>query len=211
MLRIALPLLLLAACSPSDNPDGAGGAAPIAAADTAGAVSLGATGERLAPGRYTRDAFAPSVFFEVGEGWTAAQVAAGFFDVQQDVGSLDVIAVQFGNVAEDSGAAAALSALRQREHLTVTQPETVHVGGRPGVRVVVETTDPATTQPPVFREVLRVTAGPIGIASARRLQVTFLDTSAGVLAILVGGSVAQWARTLEVAQPVVESVRIVER
>lgn len=172
---------------------------------------LGAPGEQLAPGRYTRAEFTPRVTFEVGTGWTAEQVAEGFFDVQQNVGSLDVIAVQFGNVAGHSSAAAALAALQAQQHLHVTDPEIVEAGGRRAARVVVETTDPRDSQPPIFRPVLSVTAGPIGIASARRLQLTLLDTPHGVLALLVGGSIAAWERTMQIAMPVVESVEFGER
>ena len=169
---------------------------------------LGAPGERLAAGRYTRAAFLPHVSFEVGDGWTAQQVAEGFFDVQREVGSPDVIAVQFANVVAHATATAVLAALRGNPHLRVDGGEPVEIGRHRGFRVVVQTTDPVDTAPPVFREVLRVPAGPISIASARRLQLTLLDTPRGVLGILVGGSVARWDRTLEVARPVVESVRI---
>ena len=55
--------------------------------------------EQLAFGSYTRSDFIPRVAFEVSGGeWYAVQAAAGFFDIQQDVGSPHVIALQFGNV-----------------------------------------------------------------------------------------------------------------
>jgi hypothetical protein len=169
---------------------------------------LGGGQEWLAPGRYTRAEFGPRVTFEVGPGWTAEQVAEGFFDVQRDVGTPDVIAVQFANVVGHATAAAVIAALRGNPHLRLDGGEPVEVGRYRGFRAVVQTTDPVASDPPVFREVVSVPAGPIGIASARRLQLTLLDTPRGVLGILVGGSIARWHRTLEVARPVVESVRI---
>lgn len=171
---------------------------------------MGAAGERLEPGRYTRDGFEPRITFEVGEGWTAEQVAAGFFDVQQDVGSLHVIAVQFTRPLGSATALETADRVAATQGLSVSEPERVTVAGLDAIRMVVETTDPVDLQPPMFREVLAVPAGPISIASGRRLQLTILDTSDGVLAILVGGSIANWPITLEVAMPVVESVTIGE-
>lgn len=199
--------LLLASCAPAGGASGV--SRPSAPAARAGAVTyLGAPGERLPPGRYTRADFLPTVSFEVGDGWTAEQVAAGFFDIQREVGSPDVIAVQFANVVGHETAAAVVGALRDNPYLRVDGGEPVEVGRYRGFRVVVQTKDPVASVPPVFREVVSVPAGSIGIASARRLQLTLLDTPRGVLGILVGGSIVQWDRTLEAALPVVESVRI---
>src|SRR5262245_66616600 len=59
------------------------------------AQSLSAS-PRLAAGRYTRAGFEPRITFEVSDGaWAAVQLFDGFFDIQQDVGSPDVLAVQF--------------------------------------------------------------------------------------------------------------------
>ena len=58
-------------------------------------AELTATGEPLDPGRYTRASFAPTITLELDGSWQAVQLAGGFFDVQQEVGSPDVIAVQF--------------------------------------------------------------------------------------------------------------------
>ncbi|HEX6069263.1 MAG TPA: hypothetical protein VFZ18_05550, partial [Longimicrobiaceae bacterium] len=120
----------------------------------------------------------------------------------------DVIAVQFANVVGHATAAGVVAALRDNPNLRVDGGEPAEVGRYRGFRAEVQTTDPVASDPPVFREVVSVPAGPIGIASARRLQLTLLDTPRGVLGILVGGSIARWDRTLEVARPVVESVRI---
>ena len=50
--------------------------------------------------------------------------------------------------------------------------------------------------------------GPISLASARRLRSYWLDLTDGPLTILVGGSIAQWKRTLAEAEPVLASLRI---
>jgi hypothetical protein len=57
-------------------------------------------------------------------------------------------------------------------------------------------------------QVLRVPAGPLAISPERRLWVSFFDTPNGVLAVMVGGSVARWEDSLAIAEPVLESVRI---
>lgn len=53
------------------------------------------TGQPLEAGRYTRSGFAPRIELELDGSWQAVQLFEGFFDVQQDVGTPDVIAVQF--------------------------------------------------------------------------------------------------------------------
>jgi hypothetical protein len=223
-------VLLLAACAPSVDPSTVAtptmAPTPVtspsasASGDDGSAMVLGPPGQELEPGRYTRDDFEPRVTFEVSTGWTAQQVAPGFFDVQQGVGTLDVIAVQFArplgfadsatSMVQTSSAADAVAALQANSDLTVTQPDATEVGGLDAIRVAVETTDPADTQPPIMRPVLSVAAGPISIASGRRLAVTLIETPEGLLAILVGGSVANWGATLSAAGPVVESIQIGE-
>jgi hypothetical protein len=146
------------------------------------------------------------VTFEVGEGWVAQQVAPGFFDIEDVPGSLDVIAVQFANVTEAETAGDALDEILRQPNLRFGESEKIEMAGLTALRVVVETTDPPATNPPIFRPVLTVTAGPISIGSARRLQVSLLDVDGAVLAILVGGSIANWEATLAIASPVVESV-----
>jgi hypothetical protein len=202
-------MLALAACSVPASDTPAAEVSPMASSRPSEAVAeLGPARSELAPGRYTREGFEPRIVLEVGEGWTAQQVAPGFFDVERNPGSLDVIAVQFGTVVGAESAADAVADIASNAGLTMSAPEMVEVGGVEGLRVVVETTDPADSDPPVFRQVLSVTAGPLSIASARRLEVTLLDVDGGVLAVLVGGSVAEWERTLRAARPVVDSVTI---
>jgi hypothetical protein len=218
-------VVLLVACGPGVDPTAsemptAGELLRSPTVVDDGALALGAPGQVLEPGRYTRDDFEPRITFEVAEGWTAEQVGPGFFDVQQGVGTLDVIAVQFArplafadsgtSTVETASATDAVAALQANSELTVTVQEPVMIGERAGVQVWVETTDPVDTQPPIFRPVLTVAAGPISIASGRRLQVTLVETPGWLLAIMVGGSVANWGATLSTALPVVQSVHIGE-
>ena len=73
---------------------------------------------------------------------------------------------------------------------------------------MIETTDPADSDPPIFRPILTTAAGPLSIASGRRLWVSLLPVGNGVLAVMVGGSIAEWDYALELAEPVLESVVI---
>lgn len=168
-------------------------------------------GAELEPGTYTNEAFAPRITLEVGAGWTAAQLFDGFFDIQQDVGSPDVIAVQFARPSSVAGAdgatsvadaAGAADALSVTEGLTVLESSDSRIGGFDGHQVTVENAD--TTH----RTVLWVPPGPLGIDPGRRLWVAFFDTDDGLLAIMIGGSVAHWGEALAAAEPVLESVTI---
>jgi hypothetical protein len=163
----------------------------------------------LDPGTYFKKGFEPKITFTVGDGWTAAQATAGFFDIQDDPGSLDVVAIQFGNVTEADTAEEAAANVAARPNLTVSEPEKASIGRYPGTHLVVETTDPLDTDPPLFHPVIGLTPGDVSIASARRLDLTLLDIAPGtVLAIMVGGSIAEWDHALELATPVIESVEI---
>ena len=165
----------------------------------------------LPPGRYTRSAFEPPITIVLDEGWHAVQLFDGFFDVQQDVGSPDVIAVQFANVEGVHGAggseaiddpAAAVAALRANSALTVVESSESRIGGLAGEQVTVENV--ATEH----ASVIDVLPGPFGIDPGRRLWLAFFDTDDGLLAIMVGGSVERWDEALETAEPVLESVEI---
>ena len=206
-------LLVLAACAttPPLSPSLEATPVPVPSPSPSGtATPLGAPGQQLPAGRYTRDGFEPRITFAVDEGWTAEQATSGFFDIQDDPGSLDVVAVQFANVVGEAPAAEVVAEIQANPQLRVGEPESVEIGGLEGTRVVVETTDPPETNPAVFRPVLVVAAGPLSIASARRLQVNLFDTPDGVLAVLVGGSMAGWDRALDLAAPVLDSVTIGE-
>jgi len=191
--------------TPSASPTTASSSTPSGDATV---TDLPGPGTELAPGRYAKASFEPYLTFEVGEGWTAEQQAAGFFDIQDDPGSPDVVAVQFANLVGAETAEEGVSQILEKPDLAVSDPVPVAIDGVTGLRVVVDTTDPADTDPPVFHPVLTVTPGPLSIASNRRLEVTLLDMDGSVLAVLVGGSEAEWQRALEMSRPVLESMTV---
>jgi len=171
-------------------------------------MDLPAPGTELEPGRYTNPSFTPRVEFSVDEGWTTVQQTAGFFDIQDEPGSLDVVAVQFGNVVGTDVAKVVANDLADNVDFANGGVEGVEIDGYEGFRVTLESTDPLDTNPPIFHPVIRLTPGDVSIASARRLDLTLLDVDGEVLAIMVGGSIAEWDHAMEIATPVIESVQI---
>ena len=177
-------------------------------------AELTATGEPLPTGRYTRGGFAPSITLDLDGSWQAVQLAGGFFDVQQEVGSPDVIAVQFarpigifgaGSSSEPSPSAEeAVELLGANPGLRVIESSESRIGGLTGSQVTVENAGDAHAQ------VMQVPPGALGIDPGRRLWIAFFDTPDGLLAIMIGGSVARWDDALAAAEPVLESVRIGE-
>ncbi len=177
-------------------------------------AELTATGGPLPAGRYTRAGFAPAITIDLDGSWEAVQLAGGFFDVQQEVGSPDVIAVQFARPigifgAGTSGdpvasAEAAVELLGANPGLSVVERSESRIGGLTGSQVTVENAGDAHAQ------VMQVPPGALGIDPGRRLWIAFFDTPEGLLAIMVGGSVARWDDALAAAEPVLESVRIGE-
>ena len=174
-------------------------------------AELTATTEPLEPGRWTRRAFTPAITIELDEGWRAVQLLDGFFDVQQQVGSPDVIAVQFANVRGVYGADGATATtdpdeavelLGAKAGLTVLETSESRIGGLTGAQVTVENAGDA------HAEVIDVPPGPLGIDPGRRLWIAFFDTDDGLLAIMVGGSVERWDEALLTAEPVLESVLV---
>ena len=178
------------------------------------AAELTATGEPLAAGHYTRTGFSPSITLELDGSWQAVQLAGGFFDVQQDVGSPDVIAVRFakpigifgaGSTSEPAPSAdEAVELLSANSGLSVLESSESRIGGLTGSQVTVENAGDAHAQ------VMQVPPGALGIDPGRRLWIAFFDTPDGLLAIMIGGSVARWDDALAAAEPVLESVRIGE-
>jgi hypothetical protein len=179
------------------------------------AVELTRTGEALAPGRYTRAGFAPRITFEISDGeWYAEQLYTGFFDVQQEVGSPDVIAVQFAKPSEVYGeegssirvetAEDAAAAVRGNPGLVVFGESESLIDGQSGIVVEVEHAGASTSNVGV----MAVPPGPLSIAPERRLWIAFFDTDDGLLAIMVGGSVARWDEALAAAEPILETVTI---
>jgi hypothetical protein len=217
-LGLPAVLLIAAACgtsTPTPTPaateaEAVPSVAPASASAAAGPLEI--RGGDLAPGTYTHSGFEPRITFDVEEGWQGVQNASGFFDVQQDPATPDVIAVQFGNVdavfGEDGSAveideaADATPIIRENPGLTVLGESPSQMSGLDGFTIEVE--NAAEGDVPV----LQVPAGPLAISPERRLWVSFFDTPNGVLGVLVGGSVARWEDSLAIAEPVLESVRI---
>ena len=173
------------------------------------------SGDPLPPGRYTRAGFAPRITFAIADGeWYAEQLYEGFFDVQQDLGSPDVIAVQFAKPSEiysETGsslrvddAEGAAAAVRGNPGLTVIGDSESLMDGRSGIVVEVEHAGASTSDV----RIMLVPPGPLSIAPARRLWIAFFDTDDGVLAVMVGGSVARWEEALAAAEPILETVTI---
>lgn len=168
----------------------------------------------LQAGTYTRAGFAPSIVITLGEGWSAGTLTDGFFDVQRDQGTPDVIAVQFGIVQGIIGsdgtmltvdtAVEAVTAIKGNPGLDVLGESGSVVGGHEGYTIEVENQGSRTTS------VMKVQPGVLGFDPGRRLWISLFDTSRGVLTVIVGGSVAEWERTLAEAEPVLESVVIAE-
>jgi hypothetical protein len=169
------------------------------------------TGQPLAAGRYTRSGLEPRIELELDGSWQAVQLFEGFFDVQQDVGTPDVIAVQFakpdridgadGSV-EPADAAEAVELVSANPNLTVIERSESRIGGLSGHQVTVANEGEAHAR------IMLVPPGPLGIDPGRRLWIAFFDTDAGLLAIMVGGSTARWDDSLAAAEPVLESVVI---
>jgi hypothetical protein len=225
---LAALVVVAAACGPApatsvtSPPTGAPSvptaAAPSAAAtapaspSTAAATELTAGAGTLPAGTYTRSSFPPPIVFAVDAGWTAGNVVSGFFDVQQEAGTPDVIAVQFADVdgvagqgasiAPASTSTAAIAAIRENPSLVVVDESASRMSGLDGLNVIVENRGAA---PAV---VMRVAAGALSIDPGRKLWISLFDTPDGLLAVMVGGSIAHWERTLTVAEPVLESVLI---
>jgi hypothetical protein len=134
----------------------------------------------------------------------------GFFDIQQDPGAPDVIAVQFGLVLAVAGAgelleevdtaAAALAAIKANPRLVVVGESESRLGGLSGFTVEVDNVE--TTNAPV----LRVSAGVLGFDPGRSLWISLLDSPDGVVAVIVGSTTAERDLALSVAEPVLESV-----
>jgi hypothetical protein len=214
--------LLTSACIPSTQISGTTATAPpnsseavpstVTSSPSSDVAELEVSSEQLAPGTYTRSDFEPDVTFSVSGEWFAVQMALGFFDIQKDVGSLHVIAVQFANVDALPGrngatvplvsAAEAAAVIESNPDLIVLDRSGSRIDGRNGF--VVEVENAAQTR----AVVLLTPAGALSIDPGRRLWIAFFDTEEGVLAIMVGGSAELWEDALLAAEPVLETVTI---
>jgi hypothetical protein len=219
MFRLFLAAFLVLACgSPAPSRTPAPTSAPTGCHGTDGATpgctpsapaqALPSPGSELAAGRYTSDMAGPSISFYVADGWTTVQQLPGFFDIQDDPGSLDVVAVQFTIASGFETAEDAAADIEARANLTVSDRQPVVTADLQGIELVVETTDPADAQPVIFRPVLDTPSGPISIGSGRRLQINLFAVGGQVVAVMVGGSVAQWDRAVRLSQPVLRTVYI---
>jgi hypothetical protein len=218
-LTLVLVVTLLTACgqaTPSVSSPASGPASPSPGPSSSGqgspATELTAGSAALVPGRYTRASFEPRIEFELDEGWFVGTLGSGFFDVQQQQRTPDVIAVQFANVTgvvrgageptEPGTADAVATAIAENPALTVLGQSDSRLGGLSGVTVEVENAGTA------HASILDVPPGRLGIDPERRLWISVFDTPDGVLAVMVGGSVDDWDHALAVAEPVLESVVI---
>lgn len=158
------------------------------------------------PGRYRRAGFEPPFTIDVPDGWFAVQDVPGFFDLERDVGSLDVTAVQFARPSDLTSAATAAETIGARGGLAIDGPAAIEVGGLSGVRFVVDAAH-SDIDAQVFVPVFEIAMGPISIASGRRLELRLVDTAAGLLAVLLGGSVRSWEAARVAADPILGSIR----
>jgi hypothetical protein len=164
----------------------------------------------LAPGRYRESDFEPSVAFDVSGEWYAVQSSSGFFDIERDVGSPDVIAVQFANVdgvygaevssVPVSSAEEAAAALEANPDLTILGSSQSQIGEQEGY--VVEVENDSRSQ----QRILELPPGDLSIDRGRNLWVGFFDAPNGVVAVMVGGSAERWDEALTAAEPILETV-----
>jgi hypothetical protein len=219
-MRRRAPLLLvaiLAACggppAPTEQPMEEPMEEPTPVATPEPSVQpLTATDEPLPAGTYTRVGFEPAITVTIEDAtWQAVQLFEGFFDIQHDVGSPDVIAVQFARVTGVYGASGAaqpadpdeaVELLSGNPNLTVVETSASAIGGLDGSQVTVENAGDE------HASVVAVPPGPLGIDPGRRLWLAFFKTDAGLLAIMVGGSTDRWDEALSLAESVLESVEI---
>jgi hypothetical protein len=227
----ALVAALLAACQATQSPIAPTGpatpgltasspASTPAASATAAAPAINelpGTGVPLAAGRYTRAAFLPRITLEVEGGqWTAVNLLSGFFDIEDAPGTPDVIAIQFAlpsgiygagtSPERPANAADAVAILGRNPSLVVVESSVSRMDGMVGSQVTVE--NPATGISTA--RIMDLPPGALGIDPGRRLWIACFDTDVGLLAVMVGGSVAQWDAALLRAEPVLESVTIGE-
>ena len=167
--------------------------------------------QTMEAGRYSDRAFAPRLSFEVvDDAWFAVQRVRGFFDIQQGASNApDVIAVQFARPdalhgadgpVTPSDAANAAEVLAENPDLTIVETSSSEIGGLEGSQLTIEN---AGDEPVNF---MQLPTGRIALNEGRRHWVAFFDTDAGLLAIMVGGSIDRWDETLAAAEPVLESI-----
>jgi hypothetical protein len=107
-----------------------------------------------------------------------------------------------GSMTTPAHAEDALDSIKANPGLVVFGESTSRMGGLEGWAVEVENTGTTTTS------VMQVTLGTLAFDPQRRLWISIFDTPDGVVAILVGGSVAEWDQALTLAEPVLETIVI---
>ena len=184
---------------------------PARAPSAAGALrELTASPVPLPPGTYTRAAFRPAVTLELNAGWTSVNRFDDFFDVEQDVGSPDVIAVQVARPRGMIGGSGFQSVgiprevrevLSQNPGLTLGASSDSRIGGLEGQVFEVENRSGQHVG------VMQLGPGTLGIDPGRKLRIACLTTPDGLVAVMVGGSLAKWEEALAAAEPILESIR----
>jgi hypothetical protein len=173
-------------------------------------LELTASPAPLPAGTYTRAAFRPAVTLQLDGSWTSVNRFDDFFDVQQDVDTPDVIAVQLARPRQLVGRAkvdtppdprAAVELLKANPGLEVVGESDSSIGGLSGRVVEIE------NRSGQHAGVMLVGPGELGIDSGRKLWIAFLATPDGLVAVMVGGSAAKWQDTLDAAEPVLETIR----
>jgi hypothetical protein len=171
---------------------------------------LSASPAPLPPGRYSLAAFRPAVTLDLGQGWTSVNRFDDFFDVQQDVGSPDVIAVQIARPRGFIGRSGvqpvrdpheAREVLSGNLGLAVAAPRDLRIGGLEGQAFEIENRSGEHVG------VLQLGPGTLGIDSGRKLWIAGVKTPEGLVSVMVGGSVAKWDAAMTAAQPVLASIQ----
>ncbi len=222
-LRKVLPVvvLIVAACGPASSPSPSGTPAaspsPVVPSSSPSASAgdvlvLTAGSEPLPAGTYANPAFRPTVQFAIEDGWFAGTVTDGFFDVQQEKGTPDVIAVQFAHV--DGVASAAASPMSA----TTASAAVKAIHANPTLVVVDESASRMSgSRGPQRHRREPGNRGRTRHAGFGRHAVDRSGAQALDLALRHGGRPArghggriheQWDKALTVAEPVLESVQI---
>ena len=165
----------------------------------------------LQAGRYTRGAFVPRVTFEVDEGWLAVEAGARYWNLQQNTGTAEGVAVMFtrpdgiyreqGQLIGPTTAQAAADALGANAAIEVVGTDSSLMSGLTGLLLELEAAGAEA-------EVLHVPPGALTLPPGERMWLALFDTPEGLVAIIVQGSAADWDSVLVVAEPLLESVTI---
>lgn len=178
---------------------------------TAGVLELAGSPAPLTAGTYTWSPFQPAVLLDLDDSWTSVNRFEDFFDVEQDVGSPDVIAVQLAtpraivgerSVPASADPGAAIAAWKTNPDLTIVEESTSLIGGAQGRVVVIENTSGR------HAGVMELGPGTLGIDSGRKLWIAGFESGGRLLVVMVGGSIAKWDAALAAAEPVLESIRL---